>query len=139
MVALVACSPSSGTPQPQSPPAAEADGSAPADPPPDAPPTAPLTAHSPAIERVCTASCAGPLASVVVFRDAEGRAARIRFDGDLQVCSHPPRIYFDARGVETLTVPNRPVVPDSPEALELQAQQAAQIEGLSEAESLGCP
>ncbi len=86
---------------------------------------------------VCASPCAGPMARVRVFRDAEKKVGRLRFEGDLGTCSHPPHIYFDAAGKETLTVPERPVT--GPEdAAALAKQSAAQSEGLTLAETLRC-
>lgn len=90
------------------------------------------------MQKVCASSCAGPFARVAVFRDEAGAVAKLRFDGDLDRCSHPPRIYFDAEGNETLTVANEPVVAGSPEAEAFAAKQAAELEGLDEAETLSC-
>jgi hypothetical protein len=80
----------------------------------------------------------GRFASVTVFRDAEGRTARLVLDGDLEVCSHPPRRYFDARGEETLVIAERPIVPGSAEANQLAAAQDREVAGLREAETLRC-
>jgi hypothetical protein len=90
------------------------------------------------MQKVCASPCAGSFAQVQVFRDAEGRVARLRYDGDLGSCSHPPRIYFDAAGEQTLAVAERPVEAGSAEAEDLAAKQAEQVEGLREAELLGC-
>lgn len=90
------------------------------------------------LARVCDAPCVGPSGRVTVFRDAEGRVARLRVDGDLKACSHPPRRYFDAAGEETLTIAERPVAAGSPEAEGLAAAQAAEIAGLAQAEILAC-
>lgn len=91
-----------------------------------------------ALARVCASPCAGDFASVTVFRDAEGRAARLVFDGDLEACSHPPRHYFDARGEETLVIAERPVAPGSEDAEALAAAQDAEVAGLRKAETLRC-
>ncbi len=90
------------------------------------------------LARVCASPCAGPMARVHVYRDAEKNIGRLRFDGDLGTCSHPPQIYFDAAGAETLTVPERPVT--GPEdAAELDAKKAPQYDGVTLAETLRCP
>jgi hypothetical protein len=79
------------------------------------------------------------MALLRVFRNAEGEAARIRFDGDREACSHPPRIYFDGAGNQSLAIPNEPVEAGSEAAKEFQRKQAAEVEGLVEAELLTCP
>jgi hypothetical protein len=94
--------------------------------------------HTALIEQICRSPCAGPHARVALFEDGSGTLKRARFDGDLELCSHPPRIYYDASGAETLTIPNRPVTGDE-EAARLHAQQEAQTAGLTEAETLRCP
>ena len=90
------------------------------------------------MQKVCATSCAGPFSRVQVFRDAGGRAARLRFDGDLQLCSHPPRVYFDAQGTQTLGIPNEPVEAGSAQARAYAEKQAAEVKDLREAEQLGC-
>jgi hypothetical protein len=91
------------------------------------------------VAKICAHPCGGNFARITVFRDASGAVGRLMFDGDLEACSHPPRIYFDAQGHESLTIPLEPVVPDSPKAKDLSARQDAQVEGLLEDERLGCP
>lgn len=100
------------------------------------PPDDPL---SRAVEKVCNHPCAGSLAQIAVFRDAANAVGRLRFDGDLEACSHPPRIYFDADGNETFAIPFEPIVAGSPEAKALADQQDAQTRGLTESETLRCP
>lgn len=90
------------------------------------------------MQKVCASECAGPFARVTVFRDQAGKAAKLRFDGDLDVCSHPPRSYHDAEGRVTLTVAEEPVEPGSPTAESIAAKQAAEIEGLEQSETLSC-
>jgi hypothetical protein len=101
----------------------------------------PATAPSDAVvKKICkNAPCVGEFARLVVFRDAEGKVGKIRFEGDLQSCSHPPWIYFDADGVEVVTIPLEPVEPGSARQQELDAKQASALEGLTEAEELRCP
>lgn len=91
-----------------------------------------------ALALACASPCAGEFAAVTVFRDADGRAARLVFDGDLEACSHPPRRYFDARGEETLVIAERPVTPGSDDAEALAAAQDAEVAGLRKAETLRC-
>ncbi len=90
------------------------------------------------MQKVCASDCSGRFASVTVFRDEAGKAVKLRFDGDHEVCSHPPRIYYDGEGRETLTVAEKPVVPGSPEAESIAAKQAAEVEGLNADEMLSC-
>jgi hypothetical protein len=95
---------------------------------------------SPAVlQKICTHLCAGPYATIAVFRDAQGVATRLRFDGDLQVCSHPPRVWYDAEGREVYAVGEFPVVAGSEEAKALIAEEEAAQAGTTEAESLRCP
>jgi hypothetical protein len=91
------------------------------------------------VREICKGPCAGRLARLTVFRNADGDIGRIRFDGDLDACSHPPRIYYDAKGTEMLAIPEEPVVAGSAEAKAFADRQAAQIAGLTEAQTLGCP
>jgi hypothetical protein len=92
---------------------------------------------SPVVAKICEHPCAGELASIAVFRDAQGAVGRYRFDGDLQVCSHPPRIYYDERGRNVLGVAHRPVEKDEAEAI--AQRQADAVAGFTEAETLRCP
>ncbi len=92
-----------------------------------------------AVAKVCKSACATERSRITVFRATDGVAKRLRFDGDLERCSHPPRLYFDATGRETLAIPNKPVVPGSAEAERFAAQQSKEVDGLVEAETIGCP
>jgi hypothetical protein len=125
-------------------------GSTKTPPPEQQPPTDPVVeqkADSPAsgpsdevVKKICeTAPCVGQFARLVVLRDADGKVGKIRFEGDLQSCSHPPWIYFDANGVEVVTIPLEPVEPGSARQQELDAKQASALQGLTEAEELSCP
>jgi hypothetical protein len=108
-------------------------------PPPEKPPTDSVVEPR-IVRKICNAApCVGEFARLVVLRDADGEARKIRFEGDLQSCSHPPWIYFDANGVEVLTIPLEPVEPGSPRQQELDAMQASALQGLTEAEVLRCP
>jgi hypothetical protein len=92
------------------------------------------------VRKICKAApCVGQFARLVVLRDADAKVGKIRFEGDLQSCSHPPWIYFDANGVEVVTIPEEPVEPGSPRQQELAAKQASAVHGLTEAEVLRCP
>ncbi len=90
-----------------------------------------------AFRTICKEPCQGQFARSVVFRDAEGKAQRIRYDGDLQACSHPPRIYFDGEGKTVLAIPMEPVTAEVAE--EIGRKQDAIVEGLTEAETVSCP
>ena len=58
------------------------------------------------IAKVCAGACVGKFARITVLRDAEGKVARYRFDGDFAVCSHPPRVFFDTKGDEVERFPS---------------------------------
>ena len=65
-----------------------------------------LNAVAPAAEadralyaRICMAvPCAGTFGQLQLFRDKRGHLARILARGDFRVCSHPPAVYFNAKG-----------------------------------------
>ena len=137
---LVACTSSAPPPSESShAPTKTAEGVvAPSDAASDPPGHTPTTPSYEVLQRACKAPCAGGLGAITVLRDEAGQVGAIRIDGDLQTCSHPPRVYLDAEGNERLTIPNRPVVPGSAEAEAFAAQQAELSEGLHEAESLSC-
>lgn len=131
LLTLACTSPASAPPQKKAQAAAVRD---------KPPPPTPQDPSYEVLTKLCSSAlCNGPMASLRVFRNAEGEVARMRFDGDLEACSHPPRIYFDAEGVETLSIPNEPVEPGSEKATAYQRKQAAEVDGLVEAEALGCP
>lgn len=134
-LSLVACGSSTTPPPEQQPPTDPAVE--PVDSAVDSPADKPSEA---AVRKICkTAPCVGQFARLVVLRDADGKVGKIRFEGDLQSCSHPPWIYFDAAGVEVVTIPEEPVEPGSPREQELSAKQASAMQGLTEAEELRCP
>ena len=127
---LAGCATTSSEPSSESKPAQSKDDSAPAKP-------AIPAELAQAFETICKEPCQGKFARSVVFRDAEGKAQRIRYDGDLEVCSHPPRIYFDVHGNTVLGIPMEPVTAEVAE--EIGRKQDAIVEGLTEAESISCP
>jgi hypothetical protein len=54
--------------------------------------------------------CMGPFARVDVWRTtADGSVHRLYFHGDLQSCSHPPSVWYDATGARLEAVANEPV------------------------------
>ena len=114
---------------------AAAPDKAEAPPPPEAaePSAGPTDPSFALMQKVCASPCTGGFARVAVFRDSDGQVARLRYDGDIDSCSHPPRIYFDGEGTQTLHVAMRPVEAGSDEA-----KQAEQIQGLVESETLSC-
>ena len=124
--ALIACAPSSS--ESNNPPPAKAEA--------DVKPQGPSDA---VLAKICASPCAGEFARIAVFRTAAGKIGALRFDGDLQQCSHPPRVYFDADGGEIVTIPERPVERGSEEAKRFAAQQEAAAAGMTEAESVRCP
>ncbi len=90
------------------------------------------------IAKVCAGACVGKFARITVLRDAEGKVARYRFDGDFAVCSHPPRVFFDTKGDEVETIPEQPVTSDE-EAKAFAKRQEDATAGATEAETLRCP
>lgn len=139
LVGLLACTPSNSKTTGERP-QSEEGGSKSSDaelPAPDA--DLPTDPSPEVIAKVCAAPCAGDFARIEVYRDDEGRVARLIFNGDLEDCSHPPQVYFDAAGEETATIPEEPIEPGSQRATELLAKRDAELEGLNKAETLACP
>ena len=129
---LLACAPSTGKPEPSGedpvvPEAAAASSSEPIDP------------SFEIVKKICASPCSGPHAMLVMFRRDSGELGVVRFEGDLQSCSHPPWLYFDPKGNEILAIPEEPVVPGSAEAEAFAAKQAAVVAGMKEAERFWCP
>jgi hypothetical protein len=63
------------------------------------------------VETICAGTCGGPLASMEVWRDAQEEIALYVYDGDINICSHPPRIWYDKNGKELAAVGSNPVGP----------------------------
>lgn len=103
-------------------------------PPPD-PPSAVIPAEVRAI--VCKKEpCGGERSSINVYRDASGSVKKLyRIYG---ACSHSPGIYFDPDGTQTELIPEKPIVPGSSEAKELQARHDRQVGGLKMTEVILC-
>lgn len=72
----------------------------------------------PVLNKICTGSCTGGVASVTVWRDSTGKTAYYELSGDLRSCSHPPLILYDSHGREVLAIPNQPVDPNKKEMVE---------------------
>jgi len=90
------------------------------------------------LQAVCAGTCAGPFAVITVWRDAGGAVGRIVMQGDLQRCSDPPMVYFDANGQVTEQIGLQPVVVGSPEQQAFTERRNRQLAGLTEAEHLSC-
>jgi hypothetical protein len=58
------------------------------------------------------------MASVTPWYNSMGKIGYYEFSGDLRTCSHPPLILYDSKGLEALTVPNRPIDPNNKEIVE---------------------
>jgi len=61
------------------------------------------------IQKICGGTCSGKLAWVQSWQDSGGQVRVYEYQGDLTVCSHPPRIYYDAQGAELGAMPEFPV------------------------------
>jgi len=86
---------------------------------------------------VCGAEpCGGEISSIDVYRDAGGSVKKLyRLHGR---CFHSPGIYFDPDGTQTEIIPEKPIVPGSPEANAIQAKHDNQIGGLTKTDSIRC-
>lgn len=92
------------------------------------------------VAKICaSATCTGDFASVQIWHGDDGAVGRYVYDGDVQACSHPPRIYFDASGKETLHIGMHPVASGSDEARALSAKREAQVAGLEQSRRVSCP
>lgn len=88
------------------------------------------------LKAVCGATCGGPSSSVNVYRDPQGKIARLyRLYGS---CSHSPGIYFSADGEQTELIPEKPIVPGSEEDKALRARHDAQTAGLKLTDVVSC-
>lgn len=80
--------------------------------------------------------CGGDRSSINVYRDASGEVKRLyRLHGS---CSHNPGIYFAPDGTQTDLIPERPIVPGSAEAKELEARHDKQVGGLKMTDVIRC-
>jgi hypothetical protein len=92
------------------------------------------------VKKICaTATCAGPMARVTVFRDKTGAVRSLELDGDIRRCSHPPTLFFDASGNQVDAIPMKPVVPGSDEAKHFAAIRERHTRGLDGRETCFCP
>jgi hypothetical protein len=90
------------------------------------------------LQKICTtATCAGELSGVQVYRTTSGEPALYLHEGDLQRCSHPPYTYFDTNGKQVLVQAERPIR-SSKDAKKLSDERDALLAGLIEAELLLC-
>jgi hypothetical protein len=90
------------------------------------------------VRKICRAQCSGPIATVTVYRDASGRVGALENGGDIRSCSHPPTVFYDAKGKQIGVIPLRPVKPGSAAAKRFQAIRTKATAGLSKAESFLC-
>lgn len=79
------------------------------------------------------------MARVTVWRDAARKVRTLELSGDIERCSHPPTVFFDANGEKLDAIPMKPVVPGSAEAAKYQAIRDKYTHGLSGTEIHFCP
>ncbi len=90
-------------------------------------------------KKICAAGpCSGPFARVEVWRDDAGRIKRYHYLGDIQSCSHPPSVVYDASGKEVETIPEHPVDPKSDEGRKLQEHWEWLFKNSTRSESVSC-
>jgi hypothetical protein len=75
-------------------------------------------APDPIVQKICSGSCAGGIASVTPWCNSTGKIGYYEFSGDLRTCSHPPLILYDSKGREALTIPNQPLDSNNKEMVE---------------------
>ena len=86
---------------------------------------------------VCnTEPCGGDQPVIEVYRDASGKVRKLyRLYG---ACSHSPGIYFEPDGTKSEIIPEKPVIPGSPEANEFQARHQKHVRGLNKTDWIRC-
>jgi hypothetical protein len=87
--------------------------------------------------KICNAEpCGGEMSSIDVYRDDKGAVKKLyRLYGR---CSHNAGIYFDPDGTQTEIIPEKPIVPGSDEAKEIDAKHQAQVGGLRKTDTVSC-
>lgn len=104
------------------------------------PPRPPGGGGDEVVERICAeANCAGPMSSIDVWSDAEGKVALYVHQGDIHRCSHPPTTYYDAAGRPLLTQAMRPIVPGSEDARKMKEERDKLTEGRTRSRGASCP
>jgi|GEM_PF-3247164 len=73
-----------------------------------------VAATSDPVPKICGGTCSGKMAWVQSWQDATGQVRVYEYQGDLSVCSHPPRIYYDAQGTELGANAEFPLDPKDP-------------------------
>ena len=99
-------------------------------------------APDPILQKICTLSCAGGLASVTPWYDSTGKIGYYEFSGDLRSCSHPPLILYDSKSREALTIPNQPFDPRNKEMIEefnkLHQKRKELLKGHTQSKAIFC-
>jgi hypothetical protein len=81
--------------------------------------------------------CGGTFGSLQLFRDKDGRLVRILARGDFRRCSHPPAVYFDAKGTELDSVDDWLRI-DTEKVRTAGEFHARMTAGLTRAEEINC-
>jgi len=99
-------------------------------------------APDPILQKICTLSCAGGLASVTPWYDSTEKIGYYEFSGDLRSCSHPPLILYDSKGREALTIPNQLFDPRKKEMIEefkkLHQKRKELLKGYTQSKAIFC-
>ncbi len=90
------------------------------------------------VKAICTSQFGGELASIEVYRRADGSVQTLELRPDITKVSHPPSQFFDLSGAVTATIPEFPVEPGSDEAKKWSDVRAGAVGDAKVAESIGC-
>lgn len=93
----------------------------------------------PAVDAICkSAPCSGPMSTIEVWRTSKAAVGVYYHHGDIQRCSHPPSVFFDAAGKQLDAIPMQPVEPGSAEAQRFQSIRERHTRDLTLAERVDC-
>ena len=96
-------------------------------------------AQNPLVAEVCKkAVCTGRMAQITLWRDKQGAVRVLEYAGDIQRCSHPPTVFYDASGKEIAAIPNKPVAVGSDEQKKFAQIRDDAVKDLRKGDSVFC-
>jgi hypothetical protein len=89
------------------------------------------------IAKICMDSCTGPMARLTAWLEPGGAPALFVYDGDINRCSHPWRIWYDRQGKELAVVGSGPL-PEGEQRPSGRAIHQRLTAGLTEGKTTYC-
>jgi hypothetical protein len=90
------------------------------------------------LHKLCTGQWGGQLASVKMYRDAQGIVKVLEMQPDISKIADAPSVFFDPSGKQIGQIGNHPVTPGSADQQAADKQRQDLVGGLTAGETVSC-